>query len=131
MRRQKKHREVPARLLRLKQKFADWRKSRSPGQRIPHSLWNSAAKLAAEYGLSQTATVLGLDYYSLKRHVDRQSAETTSAAAFLELPSAPPAPTGECIIELEDTAGASMRIHLKGTELPDLLELGRSFWNGQ
>ena len=131
MRRQKKHREVPAPLLKLKRKFSDWRGKRSPGQRIPGPLWNSAAKLAAEYGLSQTATVLGLDYYSLKRHVEQQSSETRSAAAFIELPSAPPAPTGECIIELEDAAGASMRIHLKGTELPDLLELGRSFWNAE
>ncbi len=131
MRRDKKRGEVPARLLRLKRKFAEWRSSRTPGQRIPHSLWNLAAKLAAEHGLSQTATVLGLDYYSLKRHVEQQSAETTSAAAFIELPSAPPLPTSECIIELEDATGASMRIQLKGTELPDLLALGRSFWNAE
>lgn len=131
MRRQKKRREVPAPLLKLKRKFSEWRASRSPGQRIPESLWKSAAKLAAEYGLSQTATVLSLDYYSLKRRVEQQSVETTSAAAFIELPPAPLAASGECIIELEDAAGASMRIHLKGTELPDLLELGRSFWNAQ
>ena len=83
MRRDKKRGEVPAPLLRLKRKFAEWRNSRTPGQRIPRPLWNSAAKLAAEHGLSQTATVLGLDYYSLKRHVEQQSAETTSAAPFL------------------------------------------------
>ena len=128
MRRDKKRGEVPAPLLRLMRKFTEWRNTRTPGQRIPHSLWNSAAKLAKAYGLSQTATVLGLDYYSLKRRVERQSAETTSAT-FIELPSAPPAPSSECIIELEDATGASMRIQLKGTELPDLLELGRSFWN--
>lgn len=131
MRRQKKHREVPARLVKLKRKFSEWRGTRRPGQRIPDRLWKSAAKLAAEYGLSQTASVLGLDYYSLKRHVDRQSAETASAAAFVELPPAPLMPTSECVIELEDGTGASMRIHLKGTELPNLLELGRSFWNAQ
>lgn len=131
MRRQKKHREVPTPLLKLKRKFSDWRGNRTPGHRIPRPLWKSAAKLATEYGLSQTASVLGLDYYSLKRHVDQQSGETTSAAAFVELPAAPPAPTGECIIELQDAAGASMRIHLKGTELPDFLELGRSFWNAE
>jgi hypothetical protein len=128
MRRQKKRGEVPAPLLQLKRKFTQWRNSRTPGQRIPGPLWKSAARLASEHGLSQTATVLGLDYYSLKRHVDQQSAETTSGAAFIELPSAPLLPTSECIIELEDGTGASMRIHLKGTELPDLLELGRSFW---
>ena len=131
MRRDKKRGEVPAPLLRLKRKFTEWRNSRTPGQRIPRPLWNAAAKLVTTYGLSRTATVLGLDYYSLKRHVEQQSAETTSAAAFIELPSAPPASTSECIIELEDATGASMRIQLKGTELPDLLELGRSFWNAE
>lgn len=129
MRQDKKRGEMPTPLLRLKRKFAEWRSSRTPGQRIPRPLWNSAAKLAARHGLSQTATVLGLDYYSLKRRVEQQSAETTSVAPFLELPSAPPAPASECIIELEDGTGASVRIQLKGTELPDLLELGRSFWN--
>ena len=74
---------------------------------------------------------MGLDYYSLKRHVDEQSVVTNSAAAFIELPSAPLAAGSECIIELEDGTGASMRIQLKGTELPDLLALGRSFWNAE
>lgn len=127
----RKRREVPARLLRLKRKFSEWRSGRSRGQRIPRPLWNSAAKLATEYGLSQTATVLGLDYDSLKRLVDQQSAESRSDAVFVELPSAPLAATSECVIELDDGTGASMRIHLKGTQLPDLLELGRSFWNAQ
>ena len=120
--------EVPARLLRLEQRFADWRKTRVPGERIPGRLWKSAAKLAADYGLNQTATVLKLDYYSLKRHVDKQVAETSSTAAFIELPSVPVSHASECIIEFEDGAGASMRMHLKGTDIPDLLALGRSFW---
>ena len=125
----RKRGEVPARLLRLEQRFAEWRKTRSLGERIPQRLWKSAAKLAANYGLNQTATVLKLDYYSLKRQVDQQVGETASTAAFVELPSAPVATANECIIELEDGAGASMRMHLKGTEMPDVLALGRNFWN--
>ena len=121
--------EVPSALLRVERQFASWRKSRKPGQRIPDRLWRAAAKLAEKYGLNQTATVLKLDYYSLKRHVDQQLGETSSTAAFMELPSAPVATANECIIELEDGAGASMRMHLKGTEMPDVLALGRSFWN--
>lgn len=128
MRRHKRG-EVPAVLLRLEQRFARWRKSRKPGQRIPERLWRAAAKLAEKYGLNQTATVLGLDYYSLKKHVDPLSAGTASSASFLELPSAPMAHASECVIELEDGAGARLRMHLKGTEVPDVLALGRSFWN--
>jgi len=127
----RKRGEVPARLLRLEQRFAEWRENRNPGQRIPERLWKSAAKLAVDCGLNQTATVLKLDYYSLKRRVDPQVGETAPTAAFIELPSAPVVPTNECIIELEDGAGASMRMHWKGSETPDLLALGRSFWNAQ
>lgn len=125
----RKRGEVPAALLRLERQFASWRKGRKPGERIPQRLWKSAAKLAADYGLNQTVTVLKLDYYSLKRHVNQQVGETASTAAFVELPSAPVVQANECIIELEDGAGASLRMHLKGTEMPDVLALGRSFWN--
>ena len=127
----RKHGEVPAALSRLERRFADWRKTRKPGSRIPERLWKSAAKLARDFGLNQTATVLKLDYYSLKRHVSEQASESASTAAFIELPSAPAVPANECIIELEDATGASMRVHLKGTDLPDVLALGRSFWNAE
>ena len=123
--------EVPAGLLRLQRRFANWRKSRQQGERIPERLWNSAAKLAATYGLHQTAQVLNLDYYSLKRRMEQQVAETTATTAFIELPSPPVVQANECIIEFEDAAGASMRVHLKGTDLPDVLALGRSFWNAE
>jgi len=121
--------EVPVRLLRLKQRFVDWRNTRKPGERIPQPLWQSAAKLATDYGLNQTATVLKLDYYSLKKHTDRQTGGTKSNSPFMELPSVPIAHAGECVIEFEDGTGANMRVHLKGTEVPDVLALGRNFWD--
>ena len=123
--------EVPAGLLRLQRRFANWRKSRQQGERIPERLWNSAAKLAATSGLHQTAQVLNLDYYSLKRRMAAPGAETTATTAFIELPSPPVVQANECIIEFEDATGASMRVHLKGTDLPDVLALGRSFWNAE
>ena len=123
----RKRREVPARLSRLEQRFAAWRKRRQQGERIPRPLWKAAAKLAADCGLNQTARVLNLDYYSLKKHVDQYRVEAVASTPFVELPSMPLA--SECVIELEDGSGASMRMHLKGTEPPDVLALGRSFWN--
>jgi hypothetical protein len=123
------HGGVPARLLRLKQRFVTWRKARKHGERIPQPLWKSAAKLAADYGVSQTATVLKLDYYSLKKRTNRQTGDTVSNSPFIELRSAPITHAGECVIEFEDGIGASMRVHLKGTEVPDVLALGRNFWD--
>ena len=32
-------------------------------------------------------------------------------------------------VELEDAAGAKMRVHLQGVAMPDLAALSRSFWN--
>jgi hypothetical protein len=33
------------------------------------------------------------------------------------------------MVEWEDAAGAKMRVELKGTAMPDLAALSRSFWN--
>ena len=123
--------ELPSGLTRLRDRFVAWRKTRKQGERIPKPLWNSAAKLAVKYGLNQTATVLNLDYYSLQKQVDQPIVDTASDATFIELPSAPMASARECVIEFEDGFGASMRVHLRGTDVPDVLALGRSFWDAQ
>jgi hypothetical protein len=34
-------------------------------------------------------------------------------------------------MELENAAGAKMRVHLKGMASPDLAALSQSFWNSQ
>jgi hypothetical protein len=128
--RRRKSAEVPARLLQLKRKFVEWRKARVPGERIPDRLWKSAARLAVDYGIAPTARVLTLDYYSLRKRVDEQAgAKATPREVFVELPTAGIVQVNECVIELEDGAGASMRMQLKGTHLPDVLALGRSFWS--
>ena len=126
--RRRKQGEVPTRLSRLEQRFSAWRKNRQRGERIPLSLWKAAAKIAQDVGLNQTATVLKLDYYSLKKHVDRYGGEAKVNPPFVALPPLPL--VSECVIELEDGTGASMRMHLKGNP-PDLLALGRSFWNAE
>jgi hypothetical protein len=114
-------------------------------------LWGSAVKAAGTYGLHRTAKALRLDYYALKKRVALAgsgadlpveakrarrnasgrhvvSADGQAVATFLEL--APPASgkVCECILELENSEGAKMRIHLKGVGVPDLAALSRSFW---
>ena len=120
---------VPSGLLRLEHRFAEWRRTRKHGERIPKCLWKSAAKMAEKYGLNQTATVLKLEYYALKRRVDDRASDTSSDTAFVELPSAAAVHASECVVEFEDGVGGRLRVHLKGAEVPDLLALGRSFWN--
>ena len=120
--------KMPAALARLERRFAAWRKSRSVGERIPEPLWRAASQVAAEHGLNRTASVLRLDYYSLKKRVDRSR---PSRASFVELPPPTFPVTNECVIEMEDSRGARMRVHLKGQNVPDLLPLSRLFWDGE
>lgn len=86
-------------------------------------------QLADAHGLNRTASALRLDYYSLKKRVDLANAHSRSAtSAFVELRPPPLAVSGECVIEFEDVAGARLRVHLKGCDAPDLVALGRGFW---
>ena len=138
----KRRGEVPRRLARAASRLAAWRRTHVPHSRIPKVLWTAAVKLAADFGISRTATALRLNYYDLKKHVESQAPSQRAASAakhataFVELPSAlpvewrpalPVAP--ECVIELENPAGSKMRIHLKGHHGPDLVALSRGFWS--
>jgi len=176
----RRHREIPAPLARGRDRFEGWRRTRQVGTRIPDELWSLAVKLADHHGISRTASVLGLDYYSLKKRVaagnsgvtsvpsafvegsassgsdDADSASSDSAfvegsassdsasacPAFIELSSSSlqgvpsMGVSNECVVEFEDGAGARLRVHLRGSDAPDLVAcglvaLGRSFWSGE
>jgi hypothetical protein len=98
--------------------------------------------MAHEYGLCRTSRALPVEYYSLKKRVEQESAAAGAAkdgaavATFVEL--VPPADRGiaatsmsgcEYTLELEDAGGARIRIHAKGLPSPDLAALSQSFWN--
>jgi hypothetical protein len=132
--------DVPADLRRARQQFAAWRRGRTAGSRIPEPLWTLATELATVHGLHRTASVLGLDYYSLKQRVESSCrsgdhpGDQRTPAAFVELspPSLPlssPSSACECLLEIENGLGAKLRVHLKGHDAPDLALLCRSFWN--
>lgn len=129
-----KHGEISQDLARAAARFSAWRRATQLGARIPPALWGLAVELAQQHGVSRTAAALKLDYYSLKKRLaasgsGRQSSPPSALRpAFVELPAGPFAATGECLIELENAAGAKMRIHLKGSAMPDLAALGRDFW---
>jgi hypothetical protein len=128
---------LPARLERIRQRFEHWRRSRRKGARIPEGLWAAAVEAAGEYGMSRTASALGVDYYSLKKRQGERTARSRELPslgelpAFLELAAPLPETTSECILELEDGGGARMRVHLKAAAAPDLAALSRSFWEAR
>ena len=116
-------------LMRGRSRFQAWRGQRKLGDRIPRPLWALAVGLAKRHGVSRTATVLGVDYYSLQRRIGTAAAQAQSSnPAFVELPS--PVQVGkECRLELDNGAGATMLVHLVGYDAADVEALSRSFWN--
>ena len=124
----RQRRELPRDLARAAERFMQWRRSRVLGERIPEPLWNCAVDLARRHGVSRTATALRVGFYELQKHVatSHKGAPAASPVAFVELPHAGSA--GECVIEFESVSGSRMRVQFQG-ELPDLVALGRCFWD--
>ena len=124
---------LPARLEAARRRFEVWRRTRKVRTRIPESLWASAVRVATTYGIHRTSKTLRVDYYSLKKRMEGDAsspgvADGETVGRFLELAAPASAGFGECILELEDASGATMRVHLKGVAAPDLAALSRSFW---
>jgi hypothetical protein len=120
--------ELPEDLLHARNRFQAWRSQRHRG-RIPQELWQLAVRLVSRYGLSRTASVLRLDYYSLKKHAEAATGEPPSRSpAFVELPS--PLLAGKhCRFEVDYHAGLTLRVQLVGYDTADLEALVRHFGN--
>lgn len=118
-------------LQRARSQFQAWRKQRRPGHRIPATLWTLAVRLVSTHGLHRTAAALGLDYYSLKKQVAATAnPPAPGVPAFIELP-APVVVGKQARCELDNGAGATLRVHLVGYDAADLEALTRRFWNAQ
>ncbi len=81
--------QLPKDLERARSRFQAWRGWRQAGGRIPRRLWALAVRLVNRHGVSRTAAVLGLDYYTLKDRAEGTAGHPSSSSpAFVELPSA-------------------------------------------
>jgi hypothetical protein len=79
---------------------------------------------------------LHLNQTALKKYVQQQfpraikiKPEATPSFMALELDS--PLLVSECVIEMEDTTGAKMRMCLRGNTDPNILKICKSFWRQQ
>ena len=133
-------RNYPARLEGLRQRFERWRQTHRVRSRIADPLWTAAVKMAGAYGIHRTARALRINYYALKKRMERESAaasgllEEGASATFIEFPPPVSVDFGkgvsgpcECTLELEDACGVKLRLHLQGIAAPDLAALCRSF----
>jgi|SRR5271154_5132663 len=119
---------LPKDLVRGQSRFQAWRRRRQGRSRIPQPLWALAVRLVQTHGISRTATVLGLDYYRLKKQVETADQPQSTGPAFVELP-APVVVGKQCLVELTNEAGATLRVQLVGYDTADVEALARSFWS--
>ena len=73
--------EVPTGMQRICRRFERWRSSHRGRLPIPEGLWASAAAVAREHGVFQTAKVLRLEYGKLKRMVEAAPRRPTGRGA--------------------------------------------------
>ena len=115
---------IPARLIRGRERFEKWRKKHKGYHCLPDSLWSAAVKLAQVYGVNRTARTLRLDYNGLKKRMESTISDTPSEAAscpgFIELLPSELTAAAECVLECRRADGTTIRIHLKAAQLPDL-----------
>jgi hypothetical protein len=122
-------RKLPARVEATRERFDKWRSERpSRACPIPTDLWAAAARCARQLGYCRTAQVLGLDSGKLKRQAEALGKRPRkSVPGFVELVAPGRGALAECVVELENRAGAKLRIELRGSAIPDLIDLARRF----
>ena len=109
--------------------FQRWRESRQRGARIPKDLWAAAVMMAKRYGVPQTAQQLRVDEQGLTRRIEGAARTGPRDVAFIALPGTA-ARTGmaECVVELQNARGGTMRVSLNGPGLDRLTSLCATFW---
>jgi hypothetical protein len=135
---------IDDRLEELEAQFKEWREGRRRGERIPPSLWDAAAELARDHGVPRVANRLRLNAAFLTRRlaspVAGQAQPEAAEPEFVELLTAPAAPAiapaaggheaaADCVVELHNARGATMRVELNAGALAGLAHLCRAFWS--
>jgi len=128
------HPESPPTLEQVRDQFKVWRQSREKRSAIPDALWQAAIHLCQEHTISKVSSTLRLNYAVLKQRVQacdliHHPKPRISIPSFIELDMGPAGSITECVVEMADQKGATMRICFKGEAGLDLLELGKAFWN--
>ena len=119
----------------VRNQFETWRKRRPCRSRIPESLWQGAVQLCKEHSVFAVSRALRLNYNGLKNRVPKVTRGTDLAAGqhpelgFVRLDLGAPMTASECLVEMEASNGARMRMSFKGVPRDfDPVELGRAFW---
>lgn len=119
-------------LKKVQGQFENWRNTRKSRGPIPEALWDAAIGLVGSYSVHQISKGLRLNHTAVKDRVEISRnviPEEAPQTTFVELPPLnQPMPIEEFSLDLENKAGAKMKIRMKGHTDIDLLALTQTFW---
>lgn len=132
---QKKILSAETKLNQVRSNFEEWRAIRKNRKSIPPELWKQAAALYPAFTINKISKTLSLNYTALKRRVEQKpenslvkQSENTPRFIELDFPQPCQSSVSECVVEMEDSSGAKMKMCFRGKTDLDLLELGKAFW---
>ena len=125
--------EAPLTLEEVAEHFAQWRRRKQKGDRIPEPLWSEALGLLGTYGVSQVTRTLRLSGTDLNKRrgqigAGQRRQEAGRETAFVEIDplvmDQAPGPEASAVwMELERPDGLRLRIRpTAGTDLLALIE---------
>src|SRR5262245_44554984 len=115
----------------VRERFAEWRRTRAKKARIPDELWDAAMTVARRDGVNRTAQALHLDGGKLMRRMAAAGSGPEQKpkgppTAFLELLSCQPEARFECVVEAERPGVEIVRVQLKAATMREIAELSRA-----
>ena len=115
----------------MRERFAEWRRTRAKKARIPDELWDAAVAVARSNGVNRTAQTLHLDGGKLMRRMVVAGSEPErkpedAPTAFIELISSQPDVRIECVVEAERPGVGVVRVQLKAVTMREVAELSRA-----
>jgi hypothetical protein len=115
----------------VRERFAEWRRTRAKKARIPEELWDAAMTVARRDGVNRTAQVLHLDGGKLMRRMvaagsGSERKPKDPPTAFIELLSSQPEARFECVVEAERPGVGIVRVQLKSATMQEIAELSRA-----
>ena len=115
----------------VRERFAEWRRTRAKKARIPEELWDAAVAVARRNGVNRTAQTLHLDGGKLMRRMVAAGSESErkpedAPTAFIEFVSSQPDVRLECVVEAERPGVGTVRVQLKAVTMREVAELSRA-----
>lgn len=115
----------------VRERFAEWRRTRAKKARIPDELWDAAMVVARRDGVNRTAQALHLDGGKLMRRMVAADSgpkpePKDPPTAFFELLSSQPEARFECVVEAERPGVGIVRVQLKAATMREIAELSRT-----